>query len=83
MTTKDKLVIKFENDMEKRNRFYRFLLSIDQMANVLFWNGSQDETVSSHIGRRIADDRATWFDKVLCKLLIKLEAKHCLISRGE
>lgn len=30
----------------------RFLLVLDQMGNVLFWNGSQDETISSHIGRK-------------------------------
>ena len=60
---------KFDNDMEKRSRLMRFLLVLDQMFNVLLWNGSQDETVSSHIGRRIKEGRATWFDKKLCCLL--------------
>ena len=74
---------KFENDMKKRSRTMRFLLVIDQMINVLLWNGSQDETVSSHIGRRIKEGRATWFDKKLCCLLRKIEHMHCMKSLGE
>lgn len=77
------LIEKFENDMKKRTRFMRFLLVLDQMGNVLFWNGSQDETVSSHIGRRIEKGTATWFDKKLCCLLSKLEYNHCNKSLGE
>lgn len=50
---KEALIQKFENDVKKRSRLFRFLLVLDQMCNVIFWNGSQDETVSSHIGRRI------------------------------
>ena len=57
------LIKKFENDIKKRTRFMRFLLVLDQMGNVIFWNGSQDETISSHIGRRIEKGEATWFDK--------------------
>lgn len=55
---KEQLIQKFENDVKKRSRFFRFLLVLDQMGNVLFWNGSQDETISSHIGRRIAKKRS-------------------------
>ena len=47
------LIEKFENDTRKRTRLFRFLLVPDQIVNVVFWNGSQDETVSSHISRRI------------------------------
>ena len=57
------LIEKFENDVKKRSRIKRLLLVLDQLGNVLFWNGSQDETVSSHIGRRIKAGKATWFDK--------------------
>ena len=77
------LIKKFEKDMKKRNRVMRFLLSLDQMINVLLWNGSQDETISSHIARRKANGNATWFDKSLCKLLRLFESKHCLKSLGE
>lgn len=77
------LINKFEEDKLKRTRLMRFLLVLDQMCNVLFWNGSQDETVSSHIGRRIQAGNATWFDKRLCCLLKRLEKNHCNLSVGE
>jgi len=77
------LIKKFENDVKKRSRFMRFLLAIDQLGNVLFWNGSQDETISSHIHRKIEKGTATWFDKKLCCLLKKLEDNHCAKSIGE
>ena len=77
------LFAKFDRDVQKRSRFMRFLLSLDQMGNVLFWNGSQDETISSHIHRRIESGKANWFDKKLCCLLKKLEDNHCAKSLGE
>ena len=85
MTPEEKktLIEKFERDMEKRNRWYRFLLVLDQMGNVVFWNGSQDETISSHIGRRIAAGKANWFEKKLCCVLKKIDGNHCQKSEGE
>lgn len=77
------LIEKFEEDKAKRTRLMRLLLVIDQMCNVIFWNGSQDETVSSHIGRRIEKGEATWFDKKLCCFLKRLEKNHCNKSLGE
>lgn len=77
------IILKFEKDMKKRSRLMRFLLVFDQMLNVILWNGSQDETVSSHIGRRIEKGTGTWFDKKLCCLLSKLEYNHCKKSKGE
>ena len=76
------LIEKFENDV-KKSRVKRLLLVIDQLGNVLFWNGSQDETISSHIHRRIESGTATWFDKKLCCLLKKIENNHCAKSLGE
>ena len=81
--SKDALIAKFENDVRKRSRLNRFLITLDQMINVLLWNGSQDETVSSHIGRRIKAGKATWFDKKLCCFLKKFEHNHCEVSLGE
>ena len=81
--TKYEYIEKFENDMNKRSRAMRFLLVLDQMFNVLLWNGSQDETISSHVGRRIDSGQATWFDRKLCKFLRLFEAKHCIKSKGE
>ena len=77
------LIEKFENDIRKRSRIKRLLLVIDQLGNVLFWNGSQDETISSHIHRRIESGTATWFDKKLCCLLKKIDNNHCAKSLGE
>lgn len=79
----EELIRKFEADVEKRSRTMRFLLVIDQMFNVLLWNGSQDETISSHIGRRIKAGRAYAPERWLCRLLDKLETSHCFKSRGE
>lgn len=77
------LYAKFDKDVEKRSRFFRFLLVFDQMCNVIFWNGSQDETISSHIARRQEAGTATWFDNLVCRFLNKLEHSHCRKSRGE
>ena len=77
------IIEKFELDVEKRSRLNRFLLVLDQMFNVIIWNGSQDETISSHIHRRIEGGKATWFDKKLCCFLKKLEDNHCAKSLGE
>ena len=77
------LFAKFDRDAQKRSRLMRFLLSLDQMGNVLFWNGSQDETISSHIHRRIESGKANWFDKKLCCFLKKFEHEHCEVSIGK
>lgn len=79
---KQEFITKFEND-RKRSRTIRLLLSIDQFLNVLLWNGSHYETISSHIGRKIEKGTATWFDKKLCCFLKKLENNHCIKSKGE
>jgi hypothetical protein len=79
----EQLIEKFENDVAKRKRLMRFLLVLDQMGNVVFLNGSQDETISSHIGRKIAQNRASWFEKKLCCFLKKFENNHCKNSLGE
>jgi hypothetical protein len=79
----EQLIEKFENDVAKRKRLMRFLLVLDQMGNVVFLNGSQDETISSHIGRKIAQNRASWFERKLCCFLKKFENNHCKNSLGE
>lgn len=79
----EELYAKFDDDMVTKSRLRRFILAIDQLGNVLFWNGSQDETISSHIHRRKEKGEATWFDNMLCFLLSKLENSHCYRARGE
>jgi len=80
---KEDLYKKFDNDMEKRSRLSRLGLSLDQFLNVLLLNGSEDETISSHIGRRQIKGTATWVEKKLCWLLDKIEKNHCNKSLGE
>jgi len=77
------LELKFVRDVEKRGRFLRLLLSIDQFFNVLLWNGSQDQTISSHIHTRQASGKANWFDNSVCWMLKRIQSKHCLRSIGE
>ena len=81
--SKKTLIDKFEQDVKKRSRDLRLLLALDQFFNVLLWNGSQDETVSSHVGRRIEEGRANFIDKLVCCLLNKLDSEHCKESKGE
>ena len=80
---KSDLVWKFEHDVKKRKYVMRVLLALDQLLNVLLWNGSQDETVSSHVGRRIADGKAYKVEVCLCKFLTWLQSKHCSRAKGE
>ena len=68
--------------MKKRTRWMRFLLVLDQMFNVLIWNGSQDETISSTSieGKK----KALLIDLITrCWVLKKFESEHCLKSLGE
>jgi len=80
---KEELFKKFERDVKKRGRAMRFLLTVDQLFNVLLWNGSQDETISSHIHRRQELGRANWLDNLVCKFLHFVENNHCFKSKGE
>lgn len=86
MRTKEELDVlfaKFDRDVRVYPRWYRLLIATDQWFAVLFWNTSMDETISSHIGRKIQNNTATWFDKKLCCFLKKLEHNHCNESLGE
>ena len=76
MNEQEQLVAKFKEDVLKRPKWLRVLLSLDQLFNVIIFNGSQDETISSHIGRT---GKVKW----LCNILKKFESNHCLKSRGE
>lgn len=86
MRTKEELEVlykKFDRDVQKRTRFMRAVLAFDQLCNVIFWNGSQDETISSHIARKKRVGTATWFDNKVCCFLNKFEYNHCELSLGE
>jgi len=77
------LYSKFDRDVCRMPRWHRFFIAVDQVFAVLFWNTSQDETISSCIGRRIVAGNATWWDKLICKCLTIFQEKHCLRARGE
>ena len=81
--TQEELYQKFDSDIAKRSRIMRFLLVLDQMFNVLIWNGSQDQTISGHIHRRMEEGKAICVEKKLCCVLQWFEAKHCFKSLGE
>lgn len=81
--TKQELFAKFDKDIAKRSRWYRWVLALDQMGNVLFMNGSQDETISSHISRKQSQGTATKLNNFVCCFLKRLEQNHCLKSEGE
>ena len=77
------LFAKFDRDIAKRTRLMRFILAVDQALNVVWLNGSQDETCSSHLARKRANGTITWFQSKVCCFLKKLESNHCTKSLGE
>jgi len=86
MRTKEELKVlyaKFDMDMDTKTRTNRFWLTVDQTLNVLWLNGSQDETCSSHLARKRKAGTITWFQSLVCCGLQKLESKHCMKSLGE
>jgi len=85
MSNEDKkiLIKKFEEDMKTRSRFKRWLLILTQTLNVIWLNGSQDETTSSHIGRKMENGTATWLQIKLSGVLDWFEKNHCAKSIGE
>ena len=74
---------KFDSDTSKRSWGMRLLLATDQWFNVAIWNGSQDETISSHISRLQKKGKSNWANDIICCLLQKLEYNHCKNSLGE
>ena len=74
---------KFDNDVKTKSRWLRALIAFDQLVGVIIWNNSQDETISSKIGRKKLGNKASWFENKLCCLLSKLDYNHCNKSLGE
>ena len=83
MRSKEELEVlfnKFDKDVKTKSRCLRALIALDQLLGVIFWNNSQDETISSKLGRK---EKLNWFENKLCCLLSKLEYNHCYKSLGE
>jgi len=77
------LYAKFDDDMKSKSKLMRIALALDQLGNVVFMNGSMDETISSHIHRKqMAGTSSPILDRICC-ILSKLEYNHCYKSRGE
>ena len=55
------------------------LLSVDQLAGVLFWKGHDaDETISTRLGRKVRDGRElNWFQSLLYRFLEWVDPGHC------
>ena len=86
MRTQEELNIlyaKFDRDVETKPRWLRALIAFDQLCGVIFFNTSNDETISSKIGRKQLNGTSNWFEDRLCCLLSKLEYNHCAKSLGE
>ena len=86
MRTKEELEIlyaKFDRDVATKSRWFRALIALDQLIGVILWNNSNDETISSKIGRKQIAGTSNWFEDKLCCLLSKLEYNHCAKSLGE
>ena len=65
--------------------FWNLLISIDQLLNALL-GGNPDETISGRMGVRIREGRATRFERLLCRLLSKIDPttkRHCVESIDE
>ena len=73
----------YYEDTYSHSFIMRLLISLDQFFNVLFWNGSHKETISSNIGRKIEKNKHSKIDKVICICLRKIENRHCFKSVGE
>lgn len=74
---------KFNDDVKNIPRWLRIAISFDQFVGCFIWNKSQDETISSYIGRKIRRNKANWAEKILCWFLGKLQNNHCIKSLGE
>ena len=77
------LIAKFDMDVATKPRWLRALIAFDQLCGVIFWNNSNDETISSRIARKQEAGESSWFEDRLCCILSKLEYNHCKVSKGE
>jgi len=59
---------------EKESWPHRDLVALDQFANVMFFKGMPDETMSSHF-QRLADN-GNWFGKAMSAWLNVIQSRH-------
>lgn len=63
-----------EAQAEKESWPHRDLVALDQFANVMFFKGMPDETMSSHF-QRLADS-GNWFGKAMSAWLNVIQKRH-------
>lgn len=68
-----------------KQRIWNILISLDQFAQTIVYLGkyNPDITISDVIGRKIKAGTANNVEIALCKILRKLENKHCIKSIEE
>lgn len=64
--------------MKIRTYFWNILIAFDQLVNTVL-GGDPDETISSRMGKHIANDRCT-FCKLICGVLDFFDKDHCTKS---
>lgn len=67
-------VATLEARAKKEGWLHRDAVALDQLANVLFFKGLPDETMSSHF-QRLAD-RGNWLGKAMIAWLDLIQARH-------
>jgi hypothetical protein len=66
----------------KDNLLIKLALSFDQLGNTAL-NGSEDNTLSGRLGKKILRKRANFFERRICYILSKIDPTtntHCLNS---
>jgi len=67
---------------EIKRRLKNIIIGFDQFVQVLlyFGNYTSDETISGVIGRKVRKGNTNWLEMTICKVLRKLQHRHCLDS---
>jgi len=63
----------------KKHYLFRLLIAIDQLFNVLLLNGSEDHTISGHVGyRAIVTNKFYWlFLERFINMIFFFHPDHC------
>jgi hypothetical protein len=72
--------LRFQNEKEKRDKLWQFLVELDRKCNLYLLNG-EDETISSRAGKAVANGNKVAI--LLCGFLHLLDKGHCAKSIEE
>lgn len=65
--------------MTIKRYFFRLFVSLDQLANTIL-GGYPDETMSSRMGKKLAQKRNCPICTVICRWLNYIDPEHCAES---